>query len=135
MNGKAKVLVIDDQPSIATTMALIFSKAGYECRGVGSAEAALALMETEAWVPQLAIIDVQLPAMNGIDLAILLQATHPDVRVCLFSGQAATSDLLEAARQQGHYFEVLAKPLHPTVFLDLASSVVGDAGRSIDAPH
>jgi len=31
----------------------------------------------------------------------------------LFSGQAATADLLEQARKKGHEFEILAKPVHP----------------------
>ena len=31
----------------------------------------------------------------------------------LFSGQAATADLLEDARKRGHQFEILAKPVHP----------------------
>jgi len=131
LQDNGKVLVIDDQPAIATTLAVIFSKAGYDVRAVHSAEAALELIETEKWVPQLAIVDVQLPAMNGIDFAIILQAKHPEVRVCLFSGRAATADLLDQAREQGHQFEVLAKPVHPTVFLDLASSIVVRAHQTI----
>ena len=35
----------------------------------------------------------------------------------LFSGQAATADLLEKARALGHEFEILAKPVHPTDLL------------------
>jgi len=128
--GKARVLVIDDEHIVAQTLAMIFSNAGYETRAVESAEAALTLVETEEWVPQFAIIDVHLPGMNGIDLAITLRAKHPQVQVCLFSGRAATSDLMEAARQQGHVFELLAKPIHPTVFLGMASSLLGDAGQS-----
>lgn len=124
--------MVDDHPSIATTMAIIFSNAGYEPRAVQSAEAALELIEFEQWIPQFAIIDVHLPAMNGIDFAILLKAKHPEVRVCLFSGRATTADLLDEARQQGHQFEVIAKPVHPSVFLNLASRLLGDSGQRID---
>jgi len=35
----------------------------------------------------------------------------PDCRLILFSGQAATVDLLVQARQQGHRFDILAKPI------------------------
>jgi CheY-like chemotaxis protein len=127
--GKSRVLVIDDEHSIATTLAIIFSNAGYDTRAVESAEAALELLRTEKWVPQLTIIDVHLPGMNGIDLAITLKAQYPEVQVSLFSGRAATADLIEEARQQGHDFNVLPKPLPPAVFLGLASSLPSDTGN------
>jgi hypothetical protein len=37
----------------------------------------------------------------------------PSCKILLFSGQAATADLLDRARVQGHEFEILAKPVHP----------------------
>jgi CheY-like chemotaxis protein len=128
---KVRVLVIDDEPIIAETLTLVFSNAEYETFAVQSAEAALALLKTREWIPRFAIIDVNLPGMNGIDLAIVLKEQYPQVRVFLFSGRAATTDLLEVARQQGHSFEVIAKPVHPTVFLEmLASSLLDDADES-----
>jgi len=62
--------------------------------------------------------------MNGIDLAITLKAQYPEVGVCLFSGRAGTDEVLEAARQQGHSFDVIAKPEHPNVLLGMASSLL-----------
>jgi len=121
-------LVIDDEPIIAETLILVFSNAGYETRAVQSAEAALTLLESEKWTPHFAIIDVNLPRMNGIDLAIVLKEQYPQVQVFLFSGRAATSDPLEVARQRGHSFDVIAKPVHPTIFLEmLASSLLREA--------
>ena len=64
-----------------------------------------------------------MPQMTEIDLAISLQQTHPQCKVLLFSGQAATSVLLEEARAQGHTFEVLTKPLHPTDLLQHVENV------------
>ena len=124
----ARVWVIDDEPIVAETLAIVFSNAGYETRAVQSAEAAIALLETEHWVPQFAIIDVHLPGMNGIDLATMLEVQYPQVRISLFSGRAESADLLEIAHQQGHSFDVIAKPVHPTVFLAMASSLLGDVG-------
>jgi len=121
---KARVLLVDDEYVIANTLATIFSNEGYETRAVQSAEAALALLETEEWVPQLAIIDVCLPGMNGIELAIKLKTQYPGVRMYLFSGRDATAQLLEEASKQGHYFEVLPKPVHPAVLLAMASSLL-----------
>ena len=106
-----RVLFVDDERLIADTLAIIFSSQGYETRAVYSAEQALELISD--WLPNLAIIDVRLPGMNGIDLAIRLRAEYPDCRLSLFSGQASTSDLLERARQNGHSFDIIAKPVPP----------------------
>jgi CheY-like chemotaxis protein len=115
-----RVLVVDDEPVIADTLLKIFSKAGYEARAVHSAEEAILLVITAQWVPHFTLVDVHLPGMNGIDLAILLRAECPDCRISLFSGQTSTSALLDAAASEGHFFEVLAKPVHPSDLLNLA---------------
>ena len=96
---KKRVLIVDDEHVIANTLATIFSHAGYESRAAYSAESALELIPS--WPPHLAIVDVVLPAMNGIDCAILLKAISPDCTIQLFSGRLDTISLQEAARQRG----------------------------------
>jgi DNA-binding NtrC family response regulator len=115
-----RVLLIDDALVVANTLLQIFLNEGYDARAVYSAEDALELLENSGWTPGLAVIDVQLPRMNGIDLAIILKAKYPGLRLCLLSGHASTTYNMEDARQRGHLFEVLAKPVHPTILLDLA---------------
>jgi len=60
--------------------------------------------------------------LNGIDTAIRIREMLPRTKILLFSGQAATADLLEKARAQGYEFEILAKPVHPQ---DLLSKLRG----------
>jgi DNA-binding NtrC family response regulator len=122
---KKRVLIVDDESVIADSLATIFSNEGYEGRAVYSAEQALQLFSE--WVAHLAIIDVRLPGMNGIDLAIRLREQYPECRVALFAGQAATSDLAASARQSGYSLDILEKPIHPTALLVLASRLL-DAG-------
>ena len=114
-----RILIVDDEHVITDTLTLIFSHEGYQVRGVYSAEQALALLP--AWLPHLALIDIRLPRMNGIDLAILLRAEYPDTRLLLFSGQTASAELLDQARLKGHTFEVLLKPIHPGELLATAA--------------
>jgi CheY-like chemotaxis protein len=102
-----KVLIVDDERTIADTLRVIFSTNGYETRTAYSAEGAIQIIAE--WQPDLAILDVVLPVMNGIDLAILLTSQYPECRILLFSGQAATGDLLEDAIRRGYRFEILAK--------------------------
>jgi CheY-like chemotaxis protein len=113
-----KVLIVDDERTIADTLSAIFSTSGYDTRPVYSAEQALEIVSQ--WPPDLAIIDVVLPKMNGIDLAILLTAESPKCQLLIFSGQSITTDLLADAAAKGRIFDILAKPVHPTVMLDTA---------------
>jgi response regulator RpfG family c-di-GMP phosphodiesterase len=64
--------------------------------------------------------------MNGIDLAIALKTSAPDCRVLLFSGYPDTNDLLHAAAEAGHVFEIISKPVHPTVLLDVVADSLAD---------
>jgi DNA-binding NtrC family response regulator len=120
--GSRKILIVDDEVTIADTLALIFSSSGYEARTSYSAEQALAMLEE--WRPDLAIIDVVLPGMNGIEFAIFLKSSYPECQFLLFSGQPGTSNLLEEAKEKGHLFEILAKPLHPTFMLATVSDML-----------
>jgi CheY-like chemotaxis protein len=93
-----RVLIVDDERTIADTLTLVFSASGCESRAAYSAKQALGVFAE--WLPHLAIIDVVLPVMNGIDLAILLTGQCPSCRLLLFSGQWITTDLLaEAAKK------------------------------------
>lgn len=131
----AKVLVIDDEHIVAETLAIVFSNEGYETRAVRSAEAALALLETQEWIPQFVLIDVHLPGKNGIDFATTLHARYPEIPFLLFSGRAETAELLEENTKQGRSFDILAKPIHPTVLLGLVSSLLGEAGADGTPRH
>lgn len=120
--GSRRILVVDDEEAIADTLSLIFRSNGYESHTAYSAEEALEMLET--WKPDLAIIDVVLPGMNGIEFAIFLKASYPDIHFLLFSGQPGTGGLLEEAKRKGHLFEILAKPLHPTFMLATVANML-----------
>jgi CheY-like chemotaxis protein len=112
---KPRVLVADDEQVIANTLAIILNQAGFEARAVYSGEKAIEALDT--FEPDMLISDVIMTGMTGIEAAIATRAKMPNCKILLFSGQAATADLLEKARAQGHEFEILAKPVHPTDLL------------------
>ena len=114
--SKPKVLVADDERVIADTLAMILNQSGFEARAVYSGEKALESVTT--FVPDMLISDVIMADLNGIDAAIRIRELLPGIKVLLFSGQAATADLLEKARANGHEFEILAKPVHPQDLLN-----------------
>jgi CheY-like chemotaxis protein len=105
------VLVVDDESIIADTLAEILNRSGYI--GVAEYDGDSALETALLMPPEMLITDVVLPGMSGIELAITIRRIFPDCKIILFSGQASTADLLAAARQDGHHFTLLNKPLHP----------------------
>lgn len=117
---RPKVLVVDDEQVIANTLAMILNQSGFEARAVYSGEKAVELAST--YQPDMLITDVIMADLNGIDAAIRIRAMLPAIKILLFSGQAATADLLEKAREKGYEFEILAKPVHPQ---DLLSKLRG----------
>ena len=115
-HAKPKVLVADDEQVIADTLAMILNQSGFEARAVYSGEGALEL--ARSFAPDMLISDVIMADLNGIDAAIQFRVLLPKIKILLFSGQAATADLLEKARTKGYEFEILAKPVHPQDLLN-----------------
>jgi CheY-like chemotaxis protein len=117
-----KVLVVDDEKAVADSTALVFRRFGHTAKASYSGEEAL--QAVKEFQPDLLLTDVKMTGMTGIDLAIQTCSQTPNCKVLLISGQAETSDLLEQARQHGHEFEILAKPVSPTELLDKAVGMV-----------
>jgi CheY-like chemotaxis protein len=113
--SSSSIFVVDDEPVIAASLAAILQMNGFSVRFFTCPLEALAAACSES--PDLIISDVAMPGISGIDLAIQMRAQYPNCKVLLFSGQAATSDLLENARAQGYDFRLLQKPVHPSEFL------------------
>ena len=113
-NSKS-VIVVDDEQLVADTIALILRSNGYQAVALYDPQSAIAQLETTK--PAVVISDVEMPGMNGVQLAVLIRERYPDCRVLLFSGQAATVDLLDEARRNGYVFEILQKPIPPAELL------------------
>jgi DNA-binding NtrC family response regulator len=117
-----RVFVVDDERLIATTLAAILQLNGFIADSFVRPCDALAAARVNA--PDLLISDVMMPEISGVELAIQIKAICPDCKVLLFSGQAATADLLLAARERGYDFQLLSKPVHPTELLAQVGKLV-----------
>lgn len=112
---KPRVLVIDDDPIHAETLAMVLNISGFTATVAYSGEQGLALARDTAF--EHLVTDVMMEGMSGIEAAIAIRRELPQCRILLFSGNNDTTALLAAATAQGHHFEILAKPVHPTVML------------------
>ena len=106
---------VDDESVIAQTLAVILNQAGFQATAFDHPEKSnRRYRRTKARPPHQRC---DYAGMSGFELAIHFRKAQPDCKVLLFSGQAATADLLDEARNQGYDFDLLAKPIHPADLL------------------
>ncbi len=115
VTNRLKVFIVDDEAVISLPVAMILQKSGFDATSFTNPMKALEEAETER--PDLLLSDVMMPELSGIELAVRIKKFHPECKILLFSGQAATADLLREARVQGHDFILLTKPVHPADLL------------------
>jgi DNA-binding response OmpR family regulator len=111
------VLLIDDEEAVRRAVARILARAGYEV--VQAADGAEALAIAAARTFDLAICDLSLPDMTGVELAAQLVAVRPGVRVLFASGHHGLDLPPESSFVQ--------KPVPPRVLLAAVSSFAAPA--------
>lgn len=117
------VLVVDDEKIIADTLSMILTKSGFHA--VAAYHGLSALEMAKEIHPQLVITDIMMPMMSGIELAMEVTGVFPECRILLFSGQSLqlhldqspVAGMLRKAREAGHDFTTMEKPIHPAELL------------------
>ncbi|HEX9449923.1 MAG TPA: ATP-binding protein [Burkholderiales bacterium] len=116
VGGGERILVVDDNADAAETLAVLLHSAGYEVHTEADAVAALAA--TETFLPQLAVLDIGLPGMDGYELANRLHTNSRTrgVKLIALTGYGRDTDR-ERAMRSG--FDVhLVKPVHAERLLE-----------------
>jgi DNA-binding NtrC family response regulator len=116
--SKGKILIVDDELVVRDSLARWFAAEGYETKAVASARDALEAA-TQEW--DLALLDIKMPGMDGMELEARLKEAEPDLIVIMMTGYA-TVDTAVRALKNGAY-DYLTKPIDP----DELSHVVGKA--------
>jgi DNA-binding response OmpR family regulator len=105
----SRILVVDDEPSIRYFVEETLTDEGYQVVCVDSGEAALACIETQTF--DLALIDLRLPGVGGIDVLTSLRRHSPDTTIIVLTAHASLDTAVEALRQGAH--DYLFKPCEP----------------------
>ena len=111
------ILIVDDEPNIVDSLKVILQAEGFDVTSAYSGDEAFE--KARVVKPDVIFSDVVMGRMSGIDLAILAKKVFPGCRTILCSGQIVTTALLRAAEARGHHFDVLPKPVHPSVLLGM----------------
>ena len=98
--GSGRVLVADDQSSVREVTQALLEALGFEVTAVASGSAAIAAVRAEPGAFRLAVLDVNMDGMDGVETRGALQALAPDIRVLLVSG-FAHDEAHEILREEG----------------------------------
>ena len=110
---KPAVLVVDDEEAIRNSLRMILEYEGYRFVGAASGREGLKAVESER--PDLVLLDIKMPRMDGLEVLPLLRAEHPDLPVIVISGHGTIQTAVEAIRAGAADF--LEKPLTREVVL------------------
>lgn len=113
---QASVLIVDDEEIIRTTLEEFLRGEGFSARSAASAEEALRLVGGQDF--ELAICDVQLPGMDGIDLLGRMLKINPQMLVLMITAYATVEDAVEAFKAGAH--DYLMKPI---IFDDVLNKI------------
>ena len=114
--ARLKVLVADDEPVIADTLAMILEQDGYQTEAVYGGRQAVE--KARRWIPDLFLSDVNMPELTGLQAAMEICTIHPGCKVLLFSGEPGSRLLVHENRLNGRSFDFLEKPIPPMDLLD-----------------
>jgi CheY-like chemotaxis protein len=132
----AKILIVDDDAAVRTTIQLLLERAGHSVVTASDGSKGLKLFETEQF--DLLFLDIFMPGMDGIETMRRVHAQQPLVPIIVISGNPILSesgpapDFLTMAMKLGAIFS-LQKPFKPAALLDAVTKCL-DAARDRPRP-
>ena len=105
---KENILIIDDDESTSRTLSLIFREKGYETVVVGTGQEAIKKAKRRFF--NLALLDIKLPDMEGIELLAPLNRIHPDMVVIMITAYASLETAIQALNEGARAY--ITKPLN-----------------------
>jgi len=97
MDSDARILIVDDDENIRKVLMAILEDKGYDMEAVGTAREAIKRIEKKFY--HLALIDIRLPDMEGIDLLMKIRDTTPRMRKIIITGYPTLQNAVDAVNR------------------------------------
>lgn len=104
-----RVLLVDDEVELVSALAERLSLRGIEADWASTCDGALEQVDSRTY--DLAVLDVKMPKISGLELKRILQAKCPHMRFIFVTGHGSENDFQEALSEAGTAY-YLVKPLH-----------------------
>lgn len=86
-----KILIVDDEPNILLSLEFLFKKEGYQVLIARDGEEALEIIESQT--PQLIILDIMMPRVDGYQVCSHVKSHYPSTRVIFLTAKSKAKDL------------------------------------------
>lgn len=120
-----KILLVDDEKELVSTMAERLALRGIDADWVSSAEDALKWVESKTY--DLAVLDVKIPRMSGISLKKRLKEKCPEMKFIFVTGHGSEEDYNAGLAEAGADY-YLVKPVNIKVLIEKMREVLKDPG-------
>ncbi len=117
MNPKASILIVDDENVVRDSLAKWFEEEGYSVDTATSAREALLKLPRQRW--DLALVDIKMPGMDGLELHRKIREVDPNLIVIIMTGYASVETAVQALKDGA--YDYIMKPFDPD---DLTHAVV-----------
>jgi two-component sensor histidine kinase/ActR/RegA family two-component response regulator len=108
MEEKESILIIDDDESTCKSLSLIFRKKNYEIETAGTGEEAIEKARERFF--NMALLDIKLPDMEGVELLAPLKEMHPDMVIIMVTAYASMETAVRALNEGASFY--IIKPLN-----------------------
>jgi len=123
-----RILIVDDEQPVLDVLGEVVEAAGYEATTVSEEEEALRAVQEKAY--DLAIVDLQLRRLSGIDLMKKLRCVRQDMAVIILTGYGTIESAVEAMKQGAYGY--LTKPITPRDLSDQIEKALEDRRLSAE---
>jgi DNA-binding response OmpR family regulator len=106
---KMRVLLVDDEEELVTTMAERLCLRGIDSDWAVSAEEALEKLNSRAY--DIAVLDVKIPKISGIELKKKMDRIHPEMKFIFLTGHGSEVNFREGSAEAGAEY-YLVKPVN-----------------------
>lgn len=123
MNGPL-ILVVDDQAGVRLLLREVFREIGYSVALAAHGQEAVVMASAE--LPALALVDLKMPVMDGLETLRVLKGLDPSMPVLMMTavGEGRLSELLENGAR-----DCITKPFDVFALRDLVQQVLQEEGR------
>jgi two-component system response regulator HydG len=119
-NGNGRILIVDDEPIVRDSLAQWFTAEGYEITAAENARQALEKAAQARF--DLALLDIKMPGMDGIELQQRLAEAEPDLPIIIMTGYATVETAVQALKRGA--YDYLTKPVDPDELTHLVAKAL-----------
>jgi two-component system, NtrC family, response regulator HydG len=124
MSEQSSILIVDDEPVVRDSLQQWFTAEGYHTLAVNGGREALSALAQRDW--DLALIDIKMPGMDGMELQSKLREADPELTIVLMTGYASVETAVKALKNGA--YDYLTKPIDPDELSHLVSKALEHRG-------